>query len=130
MKDLTIVKIMVSRSQTDLSIFGNKLLLLSNDKKEVARHIILCCIRVPLQNNGPRVKELLVDGNLGSDAMAMPFIFWHDINLTIKKFGSETNFTNHTSTSTASYKRILITSIPHNQHFNIVLNNWSQEHEV
>jgi hypothetical protein len=70
MKDLTIVKIVVlSHRQTDLSTLGNDFFLLSNDK-EVAQHIILCCIWVPLRNGGPRVKELLVDGNLGSDAMA------------------------------------------------------------
>ena len=47
MKDLTIVKIVVLHRQTDLSTLGNNVFLLSNDK-EVAQHIIPCCIWVPL----------------------------------------------------------------------------------
>jgi hypothetical protein len=76
MTDLTIVKIVVSHRQTDLSTLGNDFFLLW----------------VPLQNGGPRVKELLVDGNLGlrCHGIAVYSLAW--FFFTIKKFGTEANF--------------------------------------
>ena len=86
MENLTIIKIIVSHRQTaDLLMLGNEFLLLYNDKK-IVNHLILCLIRISCGNSLPWVKELLVDGNLCSDAMANPLIFRHAISLTIKKF--------------------------------------------
>ena len=38
------------------------------------------------------MKELLVDGDFGSDAMALPFVSWHAKKINDKKLSSQLKF--------------------------------------